>query len=326
MGVVPSKSRRLRQASKDGEIEKVLRLINDGASIEKIGEGGKPINIAAKNGHLNVVKALIDAKADIDGSLAMHTAAGNGYLEIVKVLINAGGNVNKADNMNYTPIFQAVIGEHYEVMHALIEAKAELGTKSFGGQSVLYYAAAKGQQRAVDALIEAGADVNAEHIIKWYNKPITALYKASLEGHDSTVRSFLKAGAEVDSADKDGFTPLFAAIFEGRVEVVKILIEAKADVNRSDIDGLTPLHHAANSGDVRAVDVEIVKLLIDAGAKVNVASKNGVLPLHSATVGKNLELCNLLISNGARLEKFPLEAFSTPRPTVVEARFLDEEA
>lgn len=325
MGVVPSKSRRLREASKNGEIEKVLQLIKDGASIEKLGESGKPINIAAKHGHLNVVKALIDSNADIDSSLAMHTAAGNGNLEIVKALIAAGGNVNKADGMQYTPIFQAVIGEHYDVMHALIEAESDLRIKSFGGQSVLYYAVAKGQQTAVDALIEAGADVNEKHEIKWYEKPITPLYKASLDGHASTVKSLLNAGAQIDSEDSDGYTALFAAIFEGQVEVVRILIKERADVNKRDNDGFTPIHHAANSGDVRAVDVEIGKLLINAGAKVNVASKKGIRPLHFATLGKNLELCNLLISNGARLEEFPLEAFSTPRPVFVEARFLGEE-
>ena len=70
--------------------------------------------MAAWNGHEAVVKALIEAGADVnkardDGWTPLYTAASNGHEAVVKALIEAGADVNKADNDGKTPLYMAAV-------------------------------------------------------------------------------------------------------------------------------------------------------------------------------------------------------------------------
>ncbi len=65
-------------------------------------KGGTPLFIAAKNGHIDVVNALITAKADVnkalttDGCTPLCIAAQNGHKDVVDALIVAKADGNKA--------------------------------------------------------------------------------------------------------------------------------------------------------------------------------------------------------------------------------------
>ncbi|RPB22045.1 ankyrin, partial [Terfezia boudieri ATCC MYA-4762] len=57
------------------------------------------LHIAAKKGHLEVVKVLLDKGATINAMThvnrtALHMAAENGHLEVVKVLLDKGATIN----------------------------------------------------------------------------------------------------------------------------------------------------------------------------------------------------------------------------------------
>jgi ankyrin repeat protein len=51
-----------------------------------------PLHLAAQNGHLNVVKFLVEQQAEMNmkntnGSTPLHLAAQNGHLNVVKFLV-----------------------------------------------------------------------------------------------------------------------------------------------------------------------------------------------------------------------------------------------
>ncbi|RPB22051.1 ankyrin, partial [Terfezia boudieri ATCC MYA-4762] len=58
------------------------------------------LHLAAENGHLEVVKVLLDKGATMDATTwyknrtALHMAAENGHLEVVKVLLDKGATIN----------------------------------------------------------------------------------------------------------------------------------------------------------------------------------------------------------------------------------------
>ena len=96
-------------------------------------------------------------------------------------------------------------------------------TASGEGQAAFYQAARFGHFSIVEALVIAGADVDA---VDQFQQ--TALYSASAAGRDEVVRVLLAAGADTSIPNRMGMTPLFAAQEGGFDRVVKLLTEVGA--------------------------------------------------------------------------------------------------
>src|ERR1700733_12455344 len=91
----------LMTCAKSGSVDAVKRLLEYGAAIEarEPDQHQTALMWAATEHHLDVVQALIDAKADLkahskSGFTAMHFAARQGDQEMVELLLAAGVNVN----------------------------------------------------------------------------------------------------------------------------------------------------------------------------------------------------------------------------------------
>lgn len=100
--------------------------------------GATPCFTAAQYGHAEVVRALVDAGADVDkvrtdiGATPGYIAAQNGYAEVVKVLIEAGADVNTAmtDTSEATPLIVASYLGRPEVVQLLVIANADRSPRS----------------------------------------------------------------------------------------------------------------------------------------------------------------------------------------------------
>jgi uncharacterized protein len=125
------------------------------------------------------------------------------------------------------------------------------------GTTPLHWAAHEGDAAKVDALIRAGADVNARNRFG-----STPLYEAALEGHTGILRKLLKARADPDAANAGGMTALMIVSRTSDAEAVEALIKAGANVNaREPTRGQTALILAAAQS-----QPEVVRLLMKGGA------------------------------------------------------------
>ena len=122
----------LHHAADRGLLGMVQMLLHAGADpnkrfsdIGKTYSGCTPLHRATRNGHADVVKALIDGGGGVNniengGNTPVHLAAFRGYLTVCKVLVENGADLDRRNNQNQTPLDMArrggfkEIGEYFE--------------------------------------------------------------------------------------------------------------------------------------------------------------------------------------------------------------------
>ena len=113
------------------------------------------------------------------------------------------------------------------------------------GFTPLHLATANGNDDTVQALLEAGAPVDAV-----CDEGLTPLLAASQHGYTSTCRLLCEHGADVERQASHGVRAIHLAAAEGHTETVQALLEAGADADRPTDEGYTPLEFAALHGRV----------------------------------------------------------------------------
>jgi len=84
------------------------------------------------------------------------------------------------------------------------------------------------------------------------------------------------------------------AAMRGDRAAVRAALARKTDVNAPQVDGTTALHWA-----VERDDVELAELLLTAGARVNARTREGVTPLQLAAINGSAHMLARLIKSGA---------------------------
>ena len=88
----------LLRASREGRVDDVRILLEDGASVDTSDDDGvTPLMETVQNGNLDIVKALLDAGVDVNAQdnwneTALKKAKKNGHNDIVELLKQAGGS------------------------------------------------------------------------------------------------------------------------------------------------------------------------------------------------------------------------------------------
>ena len=168
------------------EVERLLNALqNPDARDERNNFMG--IHLAARNGHLVIVRLLLEAGADKDaaaqnGITALHVAALHGYVDIVRLLLEAGTDKDEADQEGWTALHMAVENADLAVVRLLLEAGTDTEAAMQDGTTALHMAAENGDLDVVRLLLEAGADKDAAT-----QNGATALHLASKSGHSDIV-------------------------------------------------------------------------------------------------------------------------------------------
>ena len=225
------------------------RLLHAGAKVNASmdAEGRTPLMIMSGDGHVECVRIMLAAGADVNwrdefGWTATMHAAARGHSDCVKALISAGAAVPDPWTLSYV----ATAG-HTSVIKPLVDAGVAVDSV-VAGCTALMRAAISGHVECVEELIRAGANVNIQLCGR------TALIGAATFGFPECVRALVKAGAALEAMGYDGRTPLNAAAYNGHKECASALLEAGASANTVDMYGYTALINAAYRGHVTCVE------------------------------------------------------------------------
>jgi ankyrin repeat protein len=135
-------------------------------------------------------------------------------------------------------------------MRLLLEFGADVDARD-GGHNALYRVA-NGQGReeegraAIELLIKHGADVNQVTGVGG----MTPLHMSARRGTTRIAEALLDAGADIEAKDKGGETPLRRAVNCGQERMVRLLLIRGANPRSTDKNGRTPID-AARSESVR---------------------------------------------------------------------------
>jgi Ankyrin repeats (3 copies)/Ankyrin repeat len=155
--------------------------------------------------------------------------------------------------------------------------------------SAIYYASFAGLLRAVQALIEIGADVKSCGGL--YGN---ALQAASSEGHEAIVSLLLEKGADVNAEGGYYGNALQAASLQGNEAIVGLLLEKGADVNAQGGYYGNALQVASLQG-----HEAIVGLLVKKGADVNAQGEQYGNALQAASLEGHEAVVGLLLEKDA---------------------------
>ena len=331
----PVRPEALHRAAQAGDVDGLKAAIAAGVDVDaRDGRGWTALMHAVNKGYTLLVPPLVDAQANLnirapDGATALFMAAVQGHTEIIELLMKAGAEVSVKGPKGKTAAdaARARYGDRQAAMKAgePLSVIALLGGKTWeevknDEVAVFVYEATKAgnthaiakalittifevDAKAVGALVDAGADVNARDE---YGTPL--LHAVSLLSDDrqepdevivEIMKILIKGGADVNARDEYGNTPLHGFVTRRLPEAVRVLIEAGADVNARTENGHTPLHASHNS--YAPNRAEIIRILIKGGADVNARDESGETPLHSFALVGPPEAVEALIDAGADL-------------------------
>ena len=325
-------------------LEVSVLLIDRGADVNaNDDEGYTPLHWAAWENASEVANLLIDRGADPNtksdsGNAPLHLAARSNAREVANLLIEHGADLWTRNSDGATPLDIAVQTDADQVAAELKKpldrlARFDAGPlsralgrpfspsdKDGNGWTDLHYAAALNLPDLAEALLDAGADVDAPlvnddeflseplqrrlHALGWgHGLPrwaLTPLHVAAMADAQAAAASLIDRGASVDGRDRYQRTPLYWAANTQGASVAALLIDRGADINGVDDLSITPLHAAAESN-----NRTVAQLLIDRGVSVQTADRYGRTPLHFAARANwvdNPSAAALLIDRGASID------------------------
>ncbi len=260
-----------------------------------------PLQAAASRGHLDIVKELLLADADVNanvtntsgfrGLAAVHGAAKGGHLLVVQTLIAAGAEADSADaKSGRTPLSYATESRSTGMTQALLARETvNPDSRDWQGRSPLSYAAAFGDTNIIQLIIDCGrVQVDSRD-----NNGKTPLLWAARHNAKSAVELLAAHGAGLEVIDNDGRTPFSHAAqnlrhYKGDRKVRKkggqnlfqwFLARSDVQFDSRDKNGLTPLSWAAQAGAVDHVEALLRRHDVD----INSFDKDGRTPLHHAS-------------------------------------------
>jgi len=215
----------LMEASREGHEEMVALLLSQGADINAQTEETQEtaLTLACCGGFLEVADFLIKAGADLElgASTPLMEASQEGHLELVRYLLEARADVNATTGTGDTALTYACENGHTDVADLLLQFGAQLEHESEGGRTPLMKAARAGHLCTVQFLISRGADVSRQTS----NNDHTPLSLACAGGHLNVVEVLLQQGADPHHKLKDNSTMLIEAAKGGHTGVVQMLID-----------------------------------------------------------------------------------------------------
>jgi uncharacterized protein len=187
--------------------------------------------------------------AEVATYKGLHAAAHRGDLAAIQQLAVNKAALEARDSAGRTPLHVATFARQYKAVQALLQFGADPAALEQGRYDAVTIAAVADDEETLRVLLAGGA--SAKLTTSRYDG--TALIAAAHLGHDGVVRQLIKAGAPLDHVNNLHWTAVIEAIVLGdggarHQATLKALLDAGASTQLTDRSGATPLQLARARG------------------------------------------------------------------------------
>ena len=242
-----------------------------------------PLVVAAAYGNNEIVQLLLsDPNCDKNisvrgGETPLHHAAKEGHEDVVKTLLQHEAQVNVMDKLGETPLLLAAQNNHISIVDKLIGEGADVFHKNHEGNDVWDYAVDSRDNHLLGKVIAACGE---RKDIEIKTPPLCI---AAARGRNDKIKYLLDTKKHDPlKTDADGNTFLHHAAMNNRYCVIEEFY-TYASINSQNGEDDTPLHIACKKGFDRTV-----KTLLECKAQTDIKNTKKETPLHAAAYSQSI--------------------------------------
>ena len=278
-------------------------------------------------------KLQVNTRDEISKRTPLMFACKQGHVKVIRQLLDYGAAINDISDRGETALFEAIYGDHEEALKSLLsqtELEINIVHTKQEYRTGLMLAASQGQSNIVEILLgHPNIDVNAQDsngdsalclaaefgsketiqillkkptidINKVNHRGWSALYIAAKEDHINCVEFLLEANVNSSLKDEDfQATAILRAADFGWYDVVDLMANYQSvDITCTDINNRGLFHYASANGHTEVVQLLATCEELDPDAK----DKLGNTALHEASRVGSLEVVRALLEIGATKE------------------------
>jgi len=183
---------------------------------------GTTITTSSGSRYSRIKESLFgNRKNDTSGESApISIAARSGHIDVVKMLLEKGADIYANSRGEGTPLSLAARSGHRDMVEYLLQQGADRYSHTRGEGTPLSLATRSGHLQLVKFFVEKGIDIESK--TKGEGTPLSL---AARSGHLEIVKYLLASGADIHSNTKGEGTPLSLAIRSNHPHIVQYLTE-----------------------------------------------------------------------------------------------------
>lgn len=215
----------------------------------------------------------------------------NGFFDIAKEIIKHGGEIDNKNDKGMTPLIYFAFRGNENAVDFLIENKASLDICNLDGWNAIVGAYANNQTSIVSKLMEAGASFPEKFAQ-------AALFNSYTSGNRNLALSLLEKGVNPNFTDKNNEPLIIYAVKQGDFDFVNELLKYGANPNTRSKSGSPLIHFLAKNN-----QTDLIEEVLTKGGDINLFDLDGFNALCVAVTNNQKQSVKLLYDNGIFLNQ-----------------------